>query len=114
MYKYCQLSPSFFSALDHGNTIFYDSLCSIFTSAITCEDPPKVADAEMFGGGFVFEARVHYTCREGYKMQGPANLACGEQGKWIGEVPVCTGTFELYLNQYFRKFCVFKMLVVFK
>ena len=53
-----------------------------------------MADAEMFGGGFVFGAHVHYTCREGYKMQGPDNLACGEQGKWIGEAPVCTGTFR--------------------
>lgn len=62
--------------------------------AITCEDPPAVADAEMFGGGFVFGAHVHYTCREGYKIQGPDNLTCGEKGKWIGEVPVCTGTFR--------------------
>lgn len=66
-----------------------------------CEDPPTVANADMFGGGFVFEAHVHYTCREGYKMQGAADLACGEQGKWIGEVPVCTGKFQLYPNQYF-------------
>lgn len=65
---------------------------------ITCEDPPTVANAEMFGGGFVFEAHVHYTCREGYKMQGAADLACGEQGKWIGEVPVCTGKFQLYIR----------------
>lgn len=75
---------------------FYDSLCS--TLGITCEDPPTVANAEMFGGGFVFEAHVHYTCREGYKMQGAADLACGEQGKWIGEVPVCTGKFQLYIR----------------
>ena len=59
--------------------------------AIPCEDPPTVADAEMFGGGFVFGAHVHYTCREGFKMQGQDSLKCGEKGKWIGETPVCKG-----------------------
>ncbi|KAL9989300.1 hypothetical protein ACROYT_G003834 [Oculina patagonica] len=56
---------------------------------VSCEDPPIVADAEMFGGGFVFGAHVHYTCREGFKMQGQDSLTCGEKGKWIGETPVC-------------------------
>lgn len=59
--------------------------------AISCGDPPAVADAEMFGGGFVFEAHVHYTCHEGYKMEGQNSLTCGEYGKWIGELPVCKG-----------------------
>ena len=50
-----------------------------------------MANAEMFSGGFVLGAHVHYMCREGYKRRGPENLACGEQGKWVGDVPVCTG-----------------------
>ena len=52
-----------------------------------------MAGADMFSGGFVFRAHVHYTCREGYKMQGPDGLTCGEKGKWVGETPVCKGEF---------------------
>ena len=61
--------------------------------AVPCEEPPKVDDAVMLSGGFVFGARVYYTCSEGYKLQGPDTLACGEDGKWVGETPVCKGEF---------------------
>lgn len=64
------------------------------TTAIPCEEPPKVAGATMVGGGFVFKAQVHYTCREGYQMEGTGTLTCGANGKWIGETPVCKGRFR--------------------
>lgn len=60
---------------------------------VPCEEPPKVPDAVMFGGGFVFGAHVYYTCNEGYKLKGPDTLTCGEDGKWVGETPVCKGEF---------------------
>ena len=50
-------------------------------------------DAVMFGGGFVFGAHVYYNCNKGYKLKGPDTLTCGEDGKWVGETPVCKGEF---------------------
>lgn len=80
-----------------------------------------MADAEMFGGGFVLGAHVHYTCREGYKMQGQDSLTCGEKGKWVGETPVCKGMlnfivclFVCFLSCVTIKFSFQKRLEVFK
>ena len=65
-----------------------------FMIAIQCEEPPKVAGAVMEdGGGFLFKAHVHYTCREGYRMEGTGTLTCEANGKWIGEIPACKGNF---------------------
>ena len=44
--------------------------------------------------GFLYEAQVHYMCREGYQMQGSATLTCGPNGEWIGETPKCKGMFQ--------------------
>lgn len=44
--------------------------------------------------GFLYEAQVHYMCREGYQMQGSATLTCGPNGEWIGETPNCKGMFQ--------------------
>ena len=70
--------------------------------AVPCEEPPKVPDAVMFGGGFVFGAHVYYNCNKGYKLKGPDTLTCGEDGKWVGETPVCKGEFLSWLS-----FCTF-------
>ena len=61
--------------------------------AVICEEPLKVPDAVIFGGRFVFGAHVYYTCNKGYKLKGPDTLTCGEDGKWVGETPVCKGEF---------------------
>ena len=63
--------------------------------AIPCEDPPKVVGAMMVGDGFVFQEQVHYTCRDGYRMEGSRSLICGANGKWIGQTPVCKGPFRV-------------------
>lgn len=84
----------------------------VFIIAISCEDPPTVTDADIFGGGFVFGAHVHYTCREGYQMQGQDGLTCGEKGKWIGETPVCKGMFHFMYLSYLLSFYLFNFIFI--
>ncbi|XP_067016859.1 C4b-binding protein alpha chain-like isoform X1 [Acropora muricata] len=60
-------------------------------SPIQCKEPPKVVGASVMEStnGFLYEAQVHYMCRQGYQMQGSATLTCGPNGEWIGETPNC-------------------------
>ncbi|XP_074621824.1 zona pellucida sperm-binding protein 3 receptor-like isoform X2 [Acropora palmata] len=60
-------------------------------SPVQCKEPPKVVGASVMEStdGFLYEAQVHYMCREGYQMQGSATLTCGPNGEWIGETPNC-------------------------
>lgn len=38
---------------------------------------------------FVYEARVVYSCNQGYRLQGEAAIACGSEGSWSARGPVC-------------------------
>ena len=37
-----------------------------------------------------------FTCITGFKLEGNSQIVCGDDGKWLGDVPVCVGKI-LYL-----------------
>ena len=44
-------------------------------------------------------AVVRYACRDGYSLtKGQLTLACGTDGQLIGQTPVCTGKFCLFVE----------------
>ncbi|ELR51563.1 E-selectin [Bos mutus] len=40
-------------------------------------------------GDFAFKSSCHFTCAEGFTLQGPTQVECTAQGQWTQRVPVC-------------------------
>ena len=82
--------------ISYWKTIIRFSFNVCLVAAVQCKEPPKVVGASVMEStnGFLYEAQVHYMCRQGYQMQGSATLTCGPNGEWIGETPNCKGMFQ--------------------
>ncbi|XP_063042299.1 sushi, von Willebrand factor type A, EGF and pentraxin domain-containing protein 1 isoform X3 [Engraulis encrasicolus] len=59
-------------------------------SPVTCGEPPAVDQAEFTLTGRDYLSRVAYTCTEGYRLQGSAELQCEANGVWASPAPRCT------------------------
>uniref|UniRef100_A0A8D1R620 E-selectin n=2 Tax=Sus scrofa TaxID=9823 RepID=A0A8D1R620_PIG len=40
-------------------------------------------------GEFAYKSTCHFTCAEGFGLQGPAQIECTAQGQWTQQAPVC-------------------------
>ena len=45
----------------------------------------------MIGRSYLFGDVIHYSCEEGYKLQGSKSRQCNEHGIWTGTRPTCKG-----------------------
>ncbi|KAG7461968.1 hypothetical protein MATL_G00196770 [Megalops atlanticus] len=57
--------------------------------AVTCNEPPFVENADVTVTGKTYLSVASYTCREGYRLQGPAKVSCEASGQWSDPVPLC-------------------------
>ncbi|KAB1260469.1 E-selectin, partial [Camelus dromedarius] len=62
--------------------------------AVPCDalDDPQngsVSCSHSSAGEFAFKSSCHFTCAEGFMLQGPAQVECTAQGQWTQQVPVC-------------------------
>lgn len=73
-----------------------------FFSELSCSDPGDVKHVQR-SGGFAVGQSLTFTCIPHYVVaQGDLLLKCGQDGQWIGELPVCIGTPH---SLYFRFDC---------
>ncbi|XP_006887477.1 PREDICTED: E-selectin [Elephantulus edwardii] len=40
-------------------------------------------------GQFTFQSSCHFTCEQGFMLQGPAQVECASQGQWTQQLPTC-------------------------
>ncbi|KAM4808468.1 sushi, von Willebrand factor type A, EGF and pentraxin domain-containing protein 1 [Rhinophrynus dorsalis] len=57
--------------------------------SITCPKPKEIDNGMFTLSGITFKSTVSYTCKIGYRLQGPSSLLCDASGKWSGEAPSC-------------------------
>ena len=67
-------------------------------SVIRCGYPGHLADGHVIGRSYLFGDVVHYSCRQGYKLDGPKSRQCTKNGNWSGKRPVCQGKKMYYSN----------------
>ena len=78
------------------NRILDPSAVHVSLPAPRCDVDPQSDDVELvIPLGQVSVTRgsiVRYACRDGYVLtQGQLVMACGHDGPFIGQLPVCTG-----------------------
>ncbi|XP_064199793.1 sushi, von Willebrand factor type A, EGF and pentraxin domain-containing protein 1 isoform X1 [Anguilla rostrata] len=56
---------------------------------VACGEPPIVQNANVTLTGQTFLSTATYTCIEGYRLQGPAEVLCEASGQWSGRAPLC-------------------------
>ncbi|XP_053201311.1 uncharacterized protein LOC128386317 isoform X2 [Panonychus citri] len=68
-----------------------DGLCgwSCVRPDLNCDEVPLIENGQFKVSGNHFDARVAYTCSEGYFMSGPRERVCQGDGSWSDTPPVC-------------------------
>lgn len=51
--------------------------------SVSCSHPPA--------GEFTSKSSCTFTCAEGFRLQGPAQVECTSRGQWTQQAPVCEG-----------------------
>lgn len=60
-------------------------------AAVTrCLDPGSPENGQHVLGGTKVGDTVHFSCRDGFDLQGSAKLICQNGGKWSAPIPKCT------------------------
>ena len=72
-------------------------------TAVTCDTVghPQNGDVSYNHssiGEFAYKSTCHFTCAEGFGLQGPAQIECTAQGQWTQQAPVCKGKPERLLS----------------
>ncbi|XP_006872718.1 PREDICTED: E-selectin [Chrysochloris asiatica] len=62
--------------------------------AVTCGDISRPSNGSVDcnhspSGEFTFQSSCHFTCKQGFKLQGPAQVECTAQGQWTQQIPTC-------------------------
>lgn len=104
---------SFWSCkLSLGKKIVIISKKKIFFSVRTC----PILAAPVYGGssGTCSPGQVGQTCNffcnAGYQLVGQSVLVCGNDGRWSGNPPYCTGIVKKFLWNYFICYRSFRLL----
>jgi len=56
---------------------------------IRCGYPGHLLNGHVIGRSYLFGDVIHYSCHEGYKLQGSKSRQCNEHGFWTGVRPAC-------------------------
>uniref|UniRef100_A0A452DRR9 E-selectin n=1 Tax=Capra hircus TaxID=9925 RepID=A0A452DRR9_CAPHI len=62
---------------------------AVTCAAISHPQNGTVKCSHSLVGEFAFKSSCHFTCAEGFALQGPAQVECTAQGQWTQQVPVC-------------------------
>nr|XP_046184667.1 sushi, von Willebrand factor type A, EGF and pentraxin domain-containing protein 1-like isoform X3 [Oncorhynchus gorbuscha] len=63
---------------------------------IECSVPKEIPNGKVAYTKLQFSHAVTYSCRRGYRLQGPETLKCLANGQWDQETPVCV---QIYCAQ---------------
>lgn len=56
---------------------------------VKCAAPKEIPNGSVRYSRLQFSQSVTYSCQRGYRLQGPENLTCLENGQWHQEAPTC-------------------------
>uniref|UniRef100_A0A3B4B422 Sushi, von Willebrand factor type A, EGF and pentraxin domain containing 1 n=1 Tax=Periophthalmus magnuspinnatus TaxID=409849 RepID=A0A3B4B422_9GOBI len=56
---------------------------------VECSGPKQIANGRLVFSKLQFGHSASYTCRRGYRLQGPDTLTCLASGEWDAAPPVC-------------------------
>ncbi|XP_078251223.1 sushi, von Willebrand factor type A, EGF and pentraxin domain-containing protein 1 isoform X2 [Rhinoraja longicauda] len=59
------------------------------TDPVQCRDPGRPAHGLAEGAEHFVGSQVTFSCEDGYKLNGTANVTCLEDGRWSEAVPRC-------------------------
>ena len=63
----------------------------VLFTVIRCGYPGHLLNGHVIGRSYLFGDVIHYSCHEGYKLQGSKSRQCNEHGFWTGVRPACKG-----------------------
>ena len=69
----------------------------VLFTVIRCGYPGHLLNGHVIGRSYLFGDVIHYSCHEGYKLQGSKSRQCNEHGFWTGVRPACRGKRQLYI-----------------
>ena len=58
---------------------------------IRCGYPGHLLNGHVIGRSYLFGDVIHYSCRQGFKLDGPKSRQCTKSGLWSGKRPICRG-----------------------
>ena len=70
--------------------------CRFWFTVISCSNPGVPANGRREGDDFSFGSRVTYSCEVGFVLDGDRARLCGQDGKWIGDLPACQSKWVLW------------------
>ena len=63
-----------------------------FLAVVNCGSPPAIANGQIHGSDFTYNATVTYSCiASNFKLSGPQERTCQADGTWSGTQPECLG-----------------------
>ncbi|XP_029470754.1 sushi, von Willebrand factor type A, EGF and pentraxin domain-containing protein 1 [Rhinatrema bivittatum] len=57
---------------------------------ISCSHPPTPKNGHVIGNEYTFQKHIHYSCNEGFLLDGDRLAICLANGSWSTVTPVCT------------------------
>ena len=72
----------------------------VLFTVIRCGYPGHLLNGHVIGRSYLFGDVIHYSCHEGYKLQGSKSRQCNEHGFWTGVRPACKGERQLCIYQF--------------
>ena len=72
----------------------------VLFTVIRCGYPGHLLNGHVIGRSYLFGDVIHYSCHEGYKLQGSKSRQCNEHGFWTGVRPACKGKRQLCMYQF--------------
>ncbi|XP_013383226.1 sushi, von Willebrand factor type A, EGF and pentraxin domain-containing protein 1 [Lingula anatina] len=82
---YMLIGSKFLACLGDGTWDFAVPVCI----PIFCPDLPSFANGKVDGKDTIVFSSVSYTCDKGYKLMGPSQRNCLENGTWSKVDPIC-------------------------
>ena len=70
----------------------------VHLTAISCPDPGFPINGRRNGTTTKFGDIITFSCNDGYKLVGSAQIECVASKSWFGNIPTCEGNF-LYSNK---------------
>lgn len=67
---------------------------SLYTE-INCPILERPNNGRVTLTGTVIGARAIYSCEDGFALEGSSEIACGNDGLWVDDPPVCSGKLNM-------------------
>lgn len=94
--------------LCHGHDQLY-SLETFVFEAVNCGELYLPQNGTMIGGEkTTYPSIVHFSCDEGFILNGSTLRKCQTNGTWSGNTTKCRGAVILLVSSFTMNFCTFK------